>query len=278
VGERPAQIITLGSDGGAFESFAVHGSHYFITQDAPAGPLRRFTPSVIDGTDPWNILTGPGLTEYLLLSPLNDTLSKGTYSWTTDKDLAKANSQSFYRNSEGIDVVGDQLFFICKDQKEMFTLNLASNSYVVETTVHGLFDGSPDQVSNIVGDDELLYVTEEGGSNAGGKFRCTSTRGRFQKCISCSLLRFKRIDHKKYICYCNNTRMLTNALFLDNRQFMPVTTWDSFLRFSKPMSTQMKQQDWHSLQTPNTFTSHTKRQGCFMISPVSTVYLSMLAR
>lgn len=173
-GQREPKIITLGSDdgGGAFESFASHGSRYFVTEDAEAGPLRRFSPNAptntSNGTDPWGILLGPGNTEYLMLYPDNST-SAGFYVWTTDKDLAKENSRTWYRHSEGIDIVGDTLFFVSKVQKEMFILDLVSNTYTVETTVHGLFDGSPDQVISIVGDDELLFFTEEGGSNAGGK-------------------------------------------------------------------------------------------------------------
>jgi len=170
-GEREAQRITLGSDdgggGGAFESFASHGSHFFVTEDAESGPLRRFTPTPANTnwTDPWSILLGPGLTEYLMLYP-----EHGIYNWTTDKELAKDNSKLFYRNSEGIDVAGNQLFFVSKVQKELLTLDLTSSqNYTVETTEHGLFDGQPDQIMRIVGDDELLFFTEEGGSNAGGK-------------------------------------------------------------------------------------------------------------
>ena len=177
-GEREAQIITLGSSdgGGAFESFASHGSHYFVTEDAEAGPLRRFTPSTTSGnsssvaeTDPWSILLSSGVTVYLMLHPSSSTASGGAYNWTEDKDLAKNNSRRWYQNSEGIDVVGDKLFFVSKTQKEMFTLDLSSDMYTVESTVHGLFDGSPDQVVDIVGDDGLLYFTEEGGVDAGGK-------------------------------------------------------------------------------------------------------------
>ena len=177
-GEREAQIITLGSSdgGGAFESFASHGSHYFVTEDAEAGPLRRFTPSTTSGnsssvaeTDPWSILLSSGVTVYLMLHPSSSTTSGGAYNWTEDKDLAKNNSRRWYQNSEGIDVVGDKLFFVSKTQKEMFTLDLSSDMYTVESTVHGLFDGSPDQVVDIVGDDGLLYFTEEGGVDAGGK-------------------------------------------------------------------------------------------------------------
>lgn len=170
-GVREAQRITLGSghDAGNFESFASHGSHFFVTEDAESGPLRRFTPdpTTTNWTDPWSVLLGAGLTEYLLLYP--DSPRHGTYAWTTNKEIATDNSKMHYRNSEGIDVVEDRLFFVSKVQKEMFILDLSSNSYTVETTEHGLFDGDPDQVTKIVGDDELLFFTEEGGSNAGGK-------------------------------------------------------------------------------------------------------------
>lgn len=198
-GEREAQVITLGSSdgGGAFESFTWHESHYFVTEDAEAGPLRRFTPSIAsDGpfdneTDPWSILLGPGLTEYLLLSPTNDSSSGGTYDWTTNKDLAKENSRQRYQNTEGIDAVGDQLFFVSKAQRELFTLDLSSNRYIVESTVNGLFDGQPDQVVNIVGDDELLFFTEEGGAKIGGTLKSMLGLAFSSKAKKAALLNFR---------------------------------------------------------------------------------------
>ncbi|CAB9525376.1 osmC-like protein [Seminavis robusta] len=167
----PAQPITLGSDGGVFEAFAYDirnpsKPRFYITEDTSWGPLRRFTPDAPDFNKPWEVLLGPGQTEYLLLNPAD-----GTFFWTTDKNVAGQNARAFYPNSEGIDVSGNMLFFVSKVRHTVFELDLDAATYVQKSTLGGLFEGQPDILRNLLddnnGDNTLLLFTEDGGDRAG---------------------------------------------------------------------------------------------------------------
>jgi hypothetical protein len=166
-GQRSAEKVTLGEMGN-FESFAydvrdpLH-PHFYITEDSEFGALRRYSPSnPSQWTDSWAMLHGDAVVDYLVLS------ADGTYQWTTNKEAAKRNAQSYYPFSEGIDVVGSQIFFVCKKVKEIFTLNLDTLTWQKASTRSGLFNGKPDQISRILGStDGLLYFTEEDGLNSG---------------------------------------------------------------------------------------------------------------
>ena len=174
-GERPGRQITLGSEGGFFESFAYDDrpspSHYFVTEDHQFGALQRFIPSVENTTDPWDELHGEGQTRYLILHPTSS--SEGTYEWTDNKSASKTNANLFYPNAEGLDVHEDQLFFVSKRLKTLFVLNLDGTTYTSHTTRRGLFNGQPDQLQRILGpsgetlSEDLLYFTEDGGKYAG---------------------------------------------------------------------------------------------------------------
>jgi len=182
-GERQGAPITLGKDGGLFESFAFdvrnqQEPHFFVTEDHEEGPMQRFTPASPNWDDPWNILYGEGVTDYLLMYPDDNTYATGRYEWTRDKTLAKQNAKSYYPNSEGIDVYDNELFFVSKKYKAIYTLNLDGNIYTNETTKRGIFDGQPDQLQRILGDEgELLYFTEEGGRDAG--IHARNNKGQF---------------------------------------------------------------------------------------------------
>ena len=172
LGAREPRKITLGSDGGFFESFAcdVRHRHYFVTEDHINGTLRRFIPDVVDTFDPWDELHGTGVTTHLILKPDSDT--HGTYEWTSNMAAARLNGRMFYPNPEGLDVHEDQLYFVSKKLKTMFVLNLDDGTYTSHTTRRGVFDGQPDQIQRILSPegevyDELLYFTEDGGRYAG---------------------------------------------------------------------------------------------------------------
>ena len=166
-GERAAEIMTIGKSGGAFESFAFDirdqsAPHFFITEDSPYGALRRFTPENPDWSPEkqWEILHGPGEEDYLVLWP-DRTGKAGTFSWTKNYYLAILSAEEIYPNTEGIDCYGDQLFFVSKVKKEIFTLNLNDFTWHSTSTVSGLFDGQPDQMQRLLGDTrDLLYFTE----------------------------------------------------------------------------------------------------------------------
>jgi hypothetical protein len=171
-GAREAQLMTLGSEGGRWESFAydirdVDRPHFYATEDHHKGTVRRFTPDNPDWRYPWDMLHSDGIVDYLMIFP-NAANTGGTFIWSNDKDAAKDNARSFYPQTEGIDVYVSQMFFVCKGIRQLFILNLDDGTYSNRTTVSGLFDGSPDTLRRILGDtSDLLYFTEEGGVDAG---------------------------------------------------------------------------------------------------------------
>lgn len=179
-GQEPAKPITLGIEGGKYESFAYNKkkSEFYVTEDKKDGALRRFVPAANSRAKGKDILYAPGETTYLRLKPNSET--NGTYEWTSDLSSARANAEAFFPNQEGIDSVGDRLYFISKVVKTMFILNLEDMTYEAQSTRSGIFDGQPDQITRIlrpehVSDDApdavdnklMIYFTEDGGDRAG---------------------------------------------------------------------------------------------------------------
>ena len=158
--------MTLGSSGGRWESFAFdvrnrERPHFFVTEDRNKGAVRRFTPQKPDWDYPWEMLHGDGVEDYLMVFP-NSTNDGGSFAWTRDLEAARLNARVVYPQSEGIDVHKNELFFVCKNIKQLFVLDLDRGTYYNRTTVSGLFDGKPDQVKRIVGNSQdILYFTEE---------------------------------------------------------------------------------------------------------------------
>jgi hypothetical protein len=187
-GKRPAQRITLGeSYPGMFESFAYDirdksQPRFFMTRDHDkVGDVRRWTPDSVDWDDPWNILLGNGTLDFLVVEPDPRTSEKGTFLWTTDWSVASENHKNNFPSTEGIDVVGDTLYFISKTLKSMFVLNLDDQTYHVVSTKSGLFQGQPDQLARLFDHskaktdaDSILYMTEDGGEYAGVHGRTSS--------------------------------------------------------------------------------------------------------
>lgn len=172
-GERPAQVITLGRDGGVFESFSYdvrdpQNPTFYVTEDHFEGAMQRFRPDAPDWKDPWSILLGPGTTDFLVLEPNNSGMA-GRFYWTSNRARAKQSAMDHYPNSEGIDIHNGELFFISKRYASMYTLNLDQGTYTVESTRGGLFNGGPDQIKRILNDknSHLLFFTEDGSASAG---------------------------------------------------------------------------------------------------------------
>lgn len=171
-GAKEPQLMTLGQEGGRWEAFAYDVRNkdkprFFVTEDHRKGALRRFTPDKADWEDPWSILHADGITVYLMLFP-NATMDGGKYHWTDNLEAAKENAKLYYPDTEGIDVYENELFFVCKKIKMLFTLDLDGDTYHNHTTRSGLFAGQPDQMQRILNDSrDLIYFTEEGGADAG---------------------------------------------------------------------------------------------------------------
>jgi hypothetical protein len=184
-GERPPQKTTIGNDdnGGRWEAFAFDVRNkdqprFFLSEDHNKGTTRRFTPSQTQwGGDEWMMLHEDGVIDYLFVNQ-NDEKTGGTFEWVNDIEAARNNARTYFPQSEGIDVNGSKLYLVCKKIQQLFIFDLDAMTYENMTTTSGLFDGNPDQMKRIMGDDGgLLYFTEEGGVDAG--IHARDTEGRF---------------------------------------------------------------------------------------------------
>jgi hypothetical protein len=172
-GQRAPELMTLGSAGGRWESFSYDvrdkdKPHFFSTEDHNKGTTRRFTPNVTHwGGDEWKMLHEEGVVDFLFVNP-NEERTGGSFEWIDDLAAAKNNARSFYPQSEGIDIQDGIMYIVCKKIQQLFIFDLDKMTYHNVSTVTGLFDGDPDQIQSILGQEGgLLYFTEEGGVNAG---------------------------------------------------------------------------------------------------------------
>ena len=205
-GQRPPEKTVLGMDGdynglggGNFESVAVDyrdvmQPRFFVTEDRKDGALRRYTPGPeaikeANGLDnPWVLLHrfDGGSFEYLVLVEVHENLQihknassniqndewivkRGTFAWTTNKVRGRSHATEYFPYTEGIEVVGNILYFVSKSLKLLYTLDLDMKTFVATSTRHGnIFDGQPDQVRTILGTHSGIlytYFTEDSGSN-----------------------------------------------------------------------------------------------------------------
>lgn len=115
------------------------------------------------------MLLGEGLIHYLVLEPYDKGAMSGTYNWTTDRDEGRNNAAKNYPDSEGMSIDGKWLLFVSKTYRQIYRLDLDGNTYTAQSTVRGLFDGEPDQISTFLRDDgsKVIYFSEDGGELAG---------------------------------------------------------------------------------------------------------------
>jgi sugar lactone lactonase YvrE len=155
--------------GGNYESFAYDDqdpdveARFFTTEDSGNGALVRYTPTAaaFSTGNNYDILTSEGGTyDYLVLN------ADGTFTWSSSASAGANSASTYFPNAEGIDVINRQLFFVSKVNKELFELDLANMTWIVQSTVSGAFDQQPDQIQKIVGDSDFLYFCEDGGSNS----------------------------------------------------------------------------------------------------------------
>ena len=152
--------------GGNYESFSYDNqdpvaTRYFTTEDSSNGALIRYTPSpnaYTTGSN-YDILTSEGGTyDFLVLN------SNMTFYWSPTRADGEASAANYFPNSEGIDVFDRVLNFVSKVKKELFTLDLEEMTWTKSSTLSGAFDLQPDQLARIIGDGDILYFCEDGGS------------------------------------------------------------------------------------------------------------------
>ena len=94
----------------------------------------------------------------------SDTPS-GTYSWATSRTPVTGDQD--YPNAEGIDIKGDDMYFVTKNQRRLYIVDLAGTTWTSTATIQssGGSEFSPDQVARITGSnspDDILYFAEDG--------------------------------------------------------------------------------------------------------------------
>eukprot|EP00978_Attheya_sp_CCMP212_P030539 scaffold112662_cov42-Attheya_sp.AAC.1 len=175
-GIQPPRVTAFGQ--GSFESFTfdIDGQGkptFYVTEDSSGGALRRLTPD--DNTlqscynneggkyERWCSLDS-GKLEYLVF---NDN---GRFEWSSDEQAGRNSARQYYPNSEGIDSTDGKLYFTSKKSKTLIMLDLVERTWSIDSTKEGEFSAQPDQIRFIVGDDgdsRILYMAEDGTSNAG---------------------------------------------------------------------------------------------------------------
>lgn len=145
----------------------------FASLDHESESIRRYQPNPqvlqdsILNEDYSDVMHAEGGTlSYLFLNSL-----LGTFTWTTNKFRADSNAKALFPNVEGIDHHDGKLYFVSKITKELFTLDLDSNTYEKSNTASGAFNHQPDQIKHIIGNDPsgnaFLYFLEDGGGKPG---------------------------------------------------------------------------------------------------------------
>ena len=194
---RPSSLTALGErQPGRYESFAYDirnatDPKFFFTEDDVEGALRRFTPNPSSVTNEpskmWRMLYDDGYKhEYLVMTPYNNTYNEttdteipaagGTFRWSDNITEGRESASQYFQNTEGIDFRDGILFFVSKEQKELFALDFDLMTYKVSSTANGAFS-EPDQIVSIFAssnrermnlEEHIIYFTEDGGSDRSG--------------------------------------------------------------------------------------------------------------
>jgi hypothetical protein len=212
---QPPRATVMGypQHGGEWESAAYDNRDtnqpvFYVTSDSSSKPVLRFTPdpdavkAALSTGDYSELLHTPGTNEYLKLNWL-----RKTFTWTTNYWAARISAALFYPGMEGISKCRSQiiktlvfsctftsfphyciledfhegrLYMVSKSRKQLFILNLDCNTFTATSTESGAFDGEPDQLVRLSGQegrDRILYFCEDGSSKAGVHAR--DSQGRF---------------------------------------------------------------------------------------------------
>lgn len=178
---KESQRTVVGiEDGDVYEAAAYDNRNpgnpkIFVTTDTYNGAILRFEadPEHVwearhRGKSFWDILGKESewnRRTFLVLDPENLT-----FTWSDDINKGKESAQKLFPYNEGIDVRDGMLYFTVKYDKVLYILDLDAGTYTFSSTSSGAFEGQPDQISRIVGDDTsnpILYFCEDGGTDCG---------------------------------------------------------------------------------------------------------------
>ncbi len=158
----------LGGSGGRYESVAVDNTDpnrpiFFVTEDRESGALRRF---IADGNG-WDSLHNGGSTTFLYF------IDDNTFEWTSNINAGRASAVRYYPNTEGISYHDGYLYFVSKENKALYILDLKEMTYKREPaggpklSGHGSFNSEPDQIVLATNPIRYMYFAEDGGRTPG---------------------------------------------------------------------------------------------------------------
>lgn len=173
------QQTNVVAQGGNYESFAYDDNdpdveaRFFTTEDNSLGALVRYTPApgaFTTGNNYDILASAGGAHDYLVLKTASggtadSNTASGIFTWSTSIAEGESNANILFPSSEGIDVHNSILNFVSKSRKMLFTLDLRAGTWSKSSTLSGAFDLQPDQLARIIGDHDILYFCEDGGSD-----------------------------------------------------------------------------------------------------------------
>lgn len=117
--------------------------------------------------DKWCTLNS-GAHDFLMFNSADDTNTTGTFSFTTDYEAAQANAEAYYKAAEGMECMEGICYMVTKREQYLFTMDMASMTFVRTSTVSGAFNNQPDQIRLLAGDsNDIVYFCEDGGDDCG---------------------------------------------------------------------------------------------------------------
>jgi len=189
---RPTTIGDGGRlPGGKFESAAwdnrSYPGHYYVTEDATYGALRRFTPKEGSAAA---ILAEGGVTHWLVVTemgePDGDGIFRGRYEFQIGggaEERARDSQAAYYAGAEGIDFrplscprpwgACGRVYFTAKKAQRLVILHVDSlwpntGEIHLSSTVSGAFNRQPDQIAALVREgSDLVYFCEDGDHDCG---------------------------------------------------------------------------------------------------------------
>ena len=158
---------------GIYESVTYDGRGeipiFFTTEDSANGALTRFVPN----SESRDAIYEEGDYSYLELMGISELPGRGQsirckFQWIANREEARKNANDFYKNTEGVDFKGNQLYFVSKAFKMLYICNVNTMECEISSTESGTFSNQPDQIKILLESErDVVYFCEDGGSGNG---------------------------------------------------------------------------------------------------------------